>query len=54
MEKIGWSVVSLGYQPRLTMTWFDCMGTFSGEARMDPVFSSSLFWVVTRGLDCFY
>jgi hypothetical protein len=54
MEKIGWSVVSLGYQPRLTMAWFDCMGTFSQEARLNGVFSASLFWVVTRGVDCFY
>lgn len=54
MQKIGWSAVSLGYQPRLTTAWFDCMGTFSQEAKLDPVFSSSLFWVVTRGVDCFY
>jgi alkylhydroperoxidase family enzyme len=54
MEKIGWSAVSLGYEPKLTMAWFDCMGTFSQEARLNSVFSASLFWVVTRGVDCFY
>jgi alkylhydroperoxidase family enzyme len=54
MEKIGWSVVSLGYQPALTQAWFDCMGSLSQEAKLDPVFSASMFWVVTRGVDCFY
>jgi hypothetical protein len=54
MEKIVWSHTSLGYQPRLTQAWFDCMGTFSMESKLDSVFSSSLFWVVTRGVDCFY
>lgn len=54
MEKIHWSAVSLGYQQRMTMAWFDCMGSFSQEAKLDSVFSASLFWVVTRGVDCFY
>ena len=47
-------MVSLGYQPRLTQAWFDCMGSFSQESRMDSVFNCSVFWVVTRGTDCFY
>jgi alkylhydroperoxidase family enzyme len=54
MEKVIWSNVSLGYQPQLTQAWFATMGSFSQEARLDPVFSSSLFWVVTRSVDCFY
>jgi hypothetical protein len=54
MKKIVWSHVSLGYQPVLTRSWFDCMDTFSSEGRLDRVFSSTLFWVVTRGVDCFY
>jgi alkylhydroperoxidase family enzyme len=54
IKKIGWSTVSVGYEPRLTMAWFDCMGNFSQEARLNPVFSSSLFQVVTLSLSCFY
>jgi hypothetical protein len=53
-KKIVWSHVSMGYQPLLTRSWFDCMGQFSEEGRLDRVFSSTLFWVVTRGVDCFY
>jgi len=48
------SVVSLGYEPKLTMAWFDCMGTFGQEASLDRVFAGSLFWVVTRTNECFY
>jgi alkylhydroperoxidase family enzyme len=53
-EKIVWSAVSMGYQPRMTAAWFECMGSFSQEAKLNPIFSASLFWVVTRGVDCFY
>jgi alkylhydroperoxidase family enzyme len=52
--RVVWSQVSMGYQPRLTKAWFDCMRTFGAEARLDPVFSSTLFWVVTHSNDCFY
>ncbi|HET6574591.1 MAG TPA: hypothetical protein VFG68_13365, partial [Fimbriiglobus sp.] len=52
--KIVWSRVSMGYQPLLTMTWFQTMRTFQQEARFDRVFSGTYFWVVTRTNDCFY
>jgi hypothetical protein len=51
---IVWSRVSMGYQPFLTKSWFDCMGTFQQEAKLDRVFSNSVFWVITRRNDCFY
>src|SRR5262249_9277448 len=51
--RIVWSNVSMGYQPLLTNTWFDCMRTFQKEAQLDRVFSGSLFWVVTRSNECF-
>jgi hypothetical protein len=54
MQKIHWSHVSLGYQPELTSAWFASMDTFGGEAQLDRVFSNTLFWTVTRGVDCFY
>jgi alkylhydroperoxidase family enzyme len=53
-RKILWSNASMGYQPLLTKTWFDCMGQFGPEARLDPIFSGSMFWAVTRSIDCFY
>ena len=34
--KIVWSNVSMGYQPGLTMTWFDCMRTFQGRVETRP------------------
>lgn len=53
-QKIVWSNLSLGYQPRLTSAWFECMGTFQSEAKFDRVFSNSYFWVITRANNCFY
>lgn len=53
-EKVVWSNISLGYQPELTQGWFTLMRTFRREANLDRVFSNSLFWVVTRGNECFY
>jgi alkylhydroperoxidase family enzyme len=51
---ILWSRVCYGYQPELTDAWFSCVGAFRQESEWDPVFSQSLFWVVTRSLKCFY
>ena len=53
-KRIAWSHVSMGYQPRLTQSWFETMGSFQAEARMDPVFANSYFWVLTRSNECFY
>ncbi len=53
-SRIVWTNVSMGYQPRLTKAWFDCMGLFPQEAQLDRVFGGTLFWVVTRSNECFY
>lgn len=53
-EKVVWSNVSLGWQPLLTGGWFHLMQTFRDEAKLDRVFSNSMFWVVTRSNECFY
>ena len=53
-EKIVWMNVSMGYQPQLTVAWFDCLRAFQSEASFDRVFSNSVFWVVTRSNECFY
>ena len=52
--KIAWSLVCLGYQPELASAWTLCTRTFGEESQQDRVFEESLFWVVTRSLQCFY
>jgi hypothetical protein len=51
---ILWSRVCYGYQPELTDAWFDVSGAFRTESNFDPVFTNSVFWVVTESLQCFY
>jgi len=53
-EAIAWMTVSAGYQPKMTDAWFAALRAFQSEARLDRVFSNSLFWVVTRTNECFY
>jgi hypothetical protein len=52
--RIQWSLVCLGYQPELANAWSACTRAFRDEAKQDRVFEESLFWVVTRTIDCFY
>jgi hypothetical protein len=52
--KINWSLVCLGYQPELSGAWTLCTRTFAEESQQDRVFEESLFWVITRELQCFY
>jgi hypothetical protein len=52
--RIRWSLVCLGYQPELANGWSACTRAFGQEAHQDRVFEESLFWVVTRSLNCFY
>jgi hypothetical protein len=53
-EDINWSRVCYGNQPELTDAWFACAAAFRQEAKLDRVFEQSLFWIVTRSLQCFY
>ena len=53
-SRIQWSLVCLGYQPELSAAWLTAMRTFGEESRQDRVFEESLFWVITRTLQCFY
>ena len=53
-QRILWNTVSMGYQPELTRTWFAPLYVFYEEAKVDRVFTNSVFWVVTRTNDCFY
>lgn len=52
--KIRWSLVCATYQPELASAWSACTRAFGEEAKQDRVFEESLFWVVTRTIDCFY
>jgi len=52
--RIKWSLVCMGYQPELAAAWSACTSSFGREAKQDRVFEESLFWVVTRSLQCFY
>jgi hypothetical protein len=53
-ENIVWMQVSAGYQPEMTVAWFAAFRAFQQEGRSNPVYSSSMFWIVTRTNDCFY
>lgn len=53
-SKVLWSLVCYGNQPELTDAWFDTVSAFREEAQLGPVLQQSIFWVVTRALQCFY
>ena len=52
--QIRWSLVVVGYQPELGPAWINCLRAFGREANQDRAFEESLFWVITRSLQCFY
>lgn len=54
VPKIVWSVVCSGYQPELAAAWGGNTSSFRTDAKQDRVFEESLFWIVTRSIDCFY
>ena len=52
--RIKWSLVCLGHSADLAAPWTLGLRTFAEESKQDRVFEESLFWVVTRELQCFY
>jgi hypothetical protein len=52
--RIQWSLLNYGYQPRLTAAWIAGLRAFRQESDLDLVQQESMFWVVTRSLQCFY
>jgi hypothetical protein len=52
--RIKWSLVVVGHQPRLGAAWINCLRTFGREASQDRIFEETMFWVITRSLECFY
>jgi alkylhydroperoxidase family enzyme len=53
-SRIRWSRVVVGHAPELGIPWLGGLRTFAEESKQDRVFEESLFWVVTRELQCFY
>ena len=53
-SRIRWSRVVVGHAPELGLPWIMGLRTFAEESKQDRVFEESLFWVVTRELQCFY
>jgi alkylhydroperoxidase family enzyme len=55
-SRIVWNQVCLGYVPELATAWEALMRTNMVEMRskLDRVFGISLFWIVTRTIDCPY
>ena len=49
-----WRRICVGYQPALSDVWTRCNQKFHEETPLDAVQQQSLFWVVTRSLNCFY
>ena len=54
ISRTVWGRMARGYQPVLALAWSDAMRSFGREAKLDPVLSNTVFWVVTRTNDCFY
>ncbi len=55
-KSVVWSLVAFGYCPELAAPWETVMwinGEENGR-RFDRVFGLSLFWIVTRAIDCPY
>ena len=54
--RVVWSLVAFGYVPELAAPWETVMWVNGEEngRRFDRVFGLSVFWVVTRAIDCPY
>jgi alkylhydroperoxidase family enzyme len=54
--RVVWSLVVFGYVPELATPWENVMWINGAEngRRFDRVFGLSLFWIVTRSIDCPY
>jgi alkylhydroperoxidase family enzyme len=52
--RIQWTLLTVGHQPRLTLAWFGGLAGFRDDSDLDMIQQESMFWVVTRSLQCFY
>jgi alkylhydroperoxidase family enzyme len=51
--RIRWSLVCMSNQPELALGWSACTRAFAQEAKQDRVLEETIFWVITRSLNCF-
>jgi hypothetical protein len=52
--RIVWHLVTYGYEPRLTAAWSAAGRAFREDSDLDRIHANSMFWVVTRSVQCFY
>jgi hypothetical protein len=52
--EIRWSRLVAGLQPELGGAWIKTLRWFAAESGQDRIFEESMFWVVTRALQCGY
>jgi alkylhydroperoxidase family enzyme len=56
-SRILWNLVCSGNQPEMASAWMACgraRAAVSEETRLDPAFANTLFWVITRSINCPY
>jgi alkylhydroperoxidase family enzyme len=51
---VHWGAVCRTYQPELASAWAACQRSFGAEANQDPIFSTSVFWIVSYARQSFY
>jgi alkylhydroperoxidase family enzyme len=55
--RILWNLVCSANQPEMASAWMACgraRAAVSEGTRLDPVFANTLFWVITRSINCPY
>ena len=55
--RIIWNLVCSGNQPEMASAWMACgrgRAAASEKTRLDPIFANTLFWVITRSINCTY
>ncbi len=55
--RIIWNLVCSANQPEMASAWMACgrsRAVVSETSRLDPVFANTLFWVITRSINCTY
>lgn len=53
-KTVHFGAVCRGYQPELASAWAVCQHHFGAEANQDPVFETSVFWIVSYAQQSFY
>lgn len=51
---ILWNAATFGYEPRLPTAWLFTLRRFAEDSQFFGELRQTLFWVITRSLQCFY